>query len=205
VNASVSEVAPPVLALRPTAVDCHPLAVLSVADRERIAAAAPPPRDRDQGQTAAQERMKRELSTVLTTAAGPGAVRSRRLRDGPTNERQRPHDHLGGERCLPRGERRSGSTPGRAHCRARQRRGAATGGCPHAGLRYTGRIQRSHGRGETAGCSPMHRLMNPPVTSPYGLLMATRSTRRPSFVTVLGFRVQVSRAGATEASAVGHV
>src|SRR5438045_3055676 len=58
-RASLSEVAPPVLAMGPANVDCHPIPVLPVADRERVAPVAPPPSDRDHGQTATQQRMQR--------------------------------------------------------------------------------------------------------------------------------------------------
>src|SRR5436305_6205222 len=71
--ASLPEVAPPLLALGPTDVDGHPIPVLPVADRERVAAAAPPARDRDQRQTATQQRMQRRAKQRLYDGSG-GAV-----------------------------------------------------------------------------------------------------------------------------------
>jgi hypothetical protein len=51
--ASITEVAPPLLALGPTDVDDHSVASSAVADRECVAAATATAGDSDQGQTAA--------------------------------------------------------------------------------------------------------------------------------------------------------
>src|SRR5947208_1394018 len=78
-RAYLPEVAPPVLALGPADVDGHPIPVLPVADRERVAAAAPPPRDRDQGQTATQQWVQRRAQHRLHDGIG-GAVEHRERR-----------------------------------------------------------------------------------------------------------------------------
>ena len=56
---SVSQVAPPAFALGPADIDEHAIAVLAVADRERVAAPTAAPDDGDKRQLAAQQRMKR--------------------------------------------------------------------------------------------------------------------------------------------------